>query len=698
MRQYLAGMSHLYFLCISLLFVLFSGEVNSQKLWDGGAGNNLWNDPWNWTGNSLPTATDDVFLDNTLVSSNYSIVLPASAVTVRTITIRPLLNRNIELVLPSFNVQVPGFTANGPGYGMSIFAGGVFRNASGSGSGNAVNIRDSIRISNGGRYIHNTTGGHVNVVQVLSAAPGTEEGIFELNIPTASSTLSLSGRRFGRLVMRAQAAGGSCNYTAAGIGRVLIRSHLELDTGVNLSLNLSDTIFVRGDFEQNRGTFNLGTTTRSAVLHVQQNFTQEEGGIITETGTGIHSIVMGGTSGIQLMSVRGSWNNQVAFIKDGGGTVLMKTALSLPYHFALRQGKIVTSDEWVLTLQAGCTIQADTLNATSCISGPLRKEGLNNSSFLFPVGDLVRLRWVFLEQANGSFTVEYSNDNPRTISNNVGSGIHHISAVEYWTIDATGSSPSSRIRLSFFDPHSGGVTDMRWLRVARLINGVWQNAGNTMYSGSPGSNGWVSSSTAGGFTANSRTFALASATSQENPLPLIDLAFELQRKRQMLEWKWQVQETEADADFFELQQSANGKDFITLKIISAQKGKRIYEEKMIPERILPYYRLRLRKHNSDLWYESVIKTILDIQPSESYFTAPTVANGSLRIYGFMKMRENCTMTIRDMQGRVLIMNKINMEKGTNAVALNVSQLYRGVYLMQLFRSGKLSYTSKFFKQ
>jgi len=220
-------MSHLSYLLSAFLFL--SAVSYAQKKWDGGGGNNQWNNALNWTGNTVPLSGENVVLDNSIFVANYTVMLPATAVTVKSVTITPAAGKTIELTLPAQNLQVPGFSANGPGYGLVLNTGATFRNSSGAGSGNAVRVLDSIRINNGGRYIHNSASSHSSNIQVLSAAGGTEAGILELNIPMASSTISLSGRTFGRLVLNAAAAGGTCNYTAVGTSRVMVRDNLELD-------------------------------------------------------------------------------------------------------------------------------------------------------------------------------------------------------------------------------------------------------------------------------------------------------------------------------------------------------------------------------------------------------------------------------------------------------------------------------------
>ena len=75
----------------------------------------------------MPIATDNVVLDNSIVLISYNVVLPSTAVTVKTITITPSAPKTIELTLPSTNIFLPGLTVSGPGYAMTINSGGTFR-------------------------------------------------------------------------------------------------------------------------------------------------------------------------------------------------------------------------------------------------------------------------------------------------------------------------------------------------------------------------------------------------------------------------------------------------------------------------------------------------------------------------------------------------------------------------------------------
>ncbi len=466
---------------------MLSLPLSAQKKWDGGGGDNQWSNALNWSGNTLPDIGDDVLLDNSVVSQGYNVLLPVTAVTVKTVTITPASGENIELTLPVENTLVPGLTIAGPGYGLIINNGGIFRNSSGASSGTPVIISDSIRINNNGRYVHNTPRGHSMNVDRLSAAPGTEKGILEFDIPDPSTTISLSGRIYGRLILSAAAHGAALNYTAAGTNSVLIRDNLELGEGVNFNLNFSDTIFINGDLKQEQGVFNLGNTNRSVVVVVKGNVDQEAEGIITESGAGKPVLSLAGT-GQQQINMRGTIENEVSFSINNPGGALLTAALILPYHISFIKGSITTSENNILKLLSGCSVSADTILNNSFINGPVIKEGLDNEDFLFPVGKGQNMRWLALNNATGNFTVEYFHSDPRLISNNVGDGIDHISGIEYWNISGNGSSSGATVKLSFNDPHSGGVTNLSHLRATRLVNGVWEDAGNAGFGGSPGSN------------------------------------------------------------------------------------------------------------------------------------------------------------------------------------------------------------------
>lgn len=231
-------------LILTYIAILCYTRSNSQtKLWDGGGGDSLWTTAANWTDNIVPNFNDKVQLDNAAIAGSYIVKLPAGSipVTIKSITLSPAAGNTIRLIIPSASTAAPAFTAFGPGYGILINDGGIFQNSSGLASGTSLMIADSIRINNGGRYIHNTRTVHAtNIVQLLSKAPGTENGTFEFDIPSGTGTLSMSNRVYGNLVLSSIAAGGSRTYTCSGSNPLTINGNLIINAGVTLSVDLAD--------------------------------------------------------------------------------------------------------------------------------------------------------------------------------------------------------------------------------------------------------------------------------------------------------------------------------------------------------------------------------------------------------------------------------------------------------------------------
>jgi hypothetical protein len=469
----------LYSLQPIFLFLLLNYvPVFSQYRWDGEAGDGQWMTARNWAGDALPGITDDVILDNAFVSGTYAVTLPGDngVVHIRSVTIAPGSGNNIELILPATNTAIPAFKLSGAVYGMVIENGGIFKNSSGADNGLPVEIADSIKINNGGRYIQNSDGSHAANVMVLSKVSGTEEGSFEFDIPSASSTVSLSGRTYGKLVFLSNAKNSKVTYTASGTNNISVKSDLYIGPGVTLSLNFSDTLYIGRDLIQQGGVINLGNSTRSLVTVINRHLTQSDSSVIYETGTSSHELVLAGNS-MQRIDCKGTIKNNVAVKMNNEAGASLMSSWALPYKLILVNGKIKTSPVNILKLLAGCDVAVDSLSDNSFIDGPVRKEGLSSATqFMLPVGKENTMRWMTLKNVSGNYSVEYFNSNPQQISKKYGAGINHVSQSGYWTIQADDSPvASASVELSFSGPNSGVGTSLATARVAKLDNGVWLN-------------------------------------------------------------------------------------------------------------------------------------------------------------------------------------------------------------------------------
>lgn len=531
----------------------------------------------NWSGGTLPQMTDDVLLDNRDMPLSFLVNLPDSAVIVRTIIINPSPGRNIELALPSTNKITNAFTVTGPGYGIELKAGAIFRNASGLSSGESLLIADSMIIHDGARYIHQTRASHANnILKFLSVAPGTELGIFDFDVPRASYTISISNRIYGSLELHSSAFGAIVNYTGSGANQLLVRGDLRIGPNVNISMALSGVngnVQVEGDFIQEGGQLNLASGSGiNTTLRVKGNLHQYAEAIITKTSPGNPFLELNGIRQ-QEIEMAGKIINQIGFRMNNKQGCLLKTSLILPWKLEMIQGAITTSASSLLILDSGCTISIDSSRMSgSYIDGPLRKLALNKEDhFLFPVGKDENLRWLELKESKGNYTVEYMHQNPAALNSITGPGLDHISKLEYWTIIADGSlNDHAKIELSFASVQSGGVTDPAYLNVAKFQTIQWVNAGHSGITGNPIQGSVISENT--DFVAN--FYTLASTLNMENPLPLTNIDLFIKQSSGKPVFRWTIKTTETPDHFVLYEQT--GSRYFKIVEIPAQEKKTDY--------------------------------------------------------------------------------------------------------------------------
>lgn len=255
------------------VLAMAAGTASGQRRWDGEAGDSLWQNARNWFPDGLPQRDDTVLLDHSLTPSDYRVQLPggSTAVVIRNLRIQPGPARRITLVLPSSNTAVPGLLVTDTGDGIRLDRGGLLRNASGAASGDPLQLNGRMRIADGATYVHNTVRGNAKVIDRLSQEPGTENGIFEFDVPgTSGYTVSLTGNTFGSLAFSAAAAGGGKSYSGSGTSNCVVRGSLRIGTGAGLTTTLTADILLSGDLQVD-GSLNLapatsGTTGRSLLL------------------------------------------------------------------------------------------------------------------------------------------------------------------------------------------------------------------------------------------------------------------------------------------------------------------------------------------------------------------------------------------------------------------------------------------------
>jgi len=273
-----------------------AGEAAAQRRWDGQGGDSLWQNARNWQPDGVPLREDTVLLDHTLTGHDYLVRLPAgqASVVLRSIRITPGAGGRITLLLPSDNTAAPALQLTDTGDCIRLDPGAILRNASGAAAGDPLQPGGRIRIADGATYVHNTARGNARIIDRLSQAPGTENGVFEFDVPgTAGYTVSLTGNTFGTLSFRASAAGAGKSYSGSGTSDLVIRGSLRIAAGAALTSTLTATIRLHGDLAVD-GLLNMapattGPTGRSLAFCGRQTQRLTGNGQIL-AGTGFRNI------------------------------------------------------------------------------------------------------------------------------------------------------------------------------------------------------------------------------------------------------------------------------------------------------------------------------------------------------------------------------------------------------------------------
>jgi hypothetical protein len=326
------------------------------------------------------------------------------------------------------------------------------------------------------------------------------------------------------------------------------------------------------------------------------------------------------------------------FTIDNAAGVTLSGPVTVNGNLNLQDGILNSTPTNLITQPATGTISSsasaytnlpysDFGGATSYVAGPYRKTGLSATALaIFPIGGAALHRPLFLRNVSGDFTVEYKQSNPRAVYGTArAAGIDHVSAVEYWLISASGG-PAGVVELSFYDPNSGGVTNMADLRVGRWDGSQWISEGNNGTAGTPGTNGSVTSNVVSGFSPG--VFTLASST-PNNPLPLKNIQLTAVPVAQQARLQWLVNSDNDVADYV-IEQSGDGLLFEAVKTIPASRSNiAVTYVHSVPLPGSPqHYRIKARLQNGQAAYSNIVVLTGDAQKIIIY---PNPVRSQLRV-------------------------------------------------------------------
>lgn len=687
---------------LMLYGLICSGETLK---WDGQASDGQWANELNWSTDRVPGPDDEVVLDNTFITGNYTVTLPSGnmLISIISLIIQPA-SSIIQCTLPASNTASPALLLNGIGDVFILHNGAVFRNASGASAGTPVTVTADgfFRINNGGHYIHQTTRGHTDfLVSRLSAADGTENGVFEFDVPgTASYTVSVSGRVFGQLVFSATSSGAVRTYTGAGINPVLIRGGLIIGANAIFSYGANtDTITIQGNSViEAGGVLNIANGSNSSTIRVKGDL--DNRGLITETGSSTSSSVIINGDVLQSITCTGNISQQVTMIMDNEAGLMLATPLHLSHGIQFRKGKIYSTTANMLSL--GVVASCSGGSGSGFVQGPMKKAG--TAAFTFPVGAGGIYAPVTIGTGgldSDEFIVEYKRANPQStpgLGNVYQFPINHISYVEYWNVIRSNGNSPRQLGLSV-SPYSFAY-NLQALVVARAENGQWISEGGVDHiPGVPQSPYVTGSFLSTGAVENFGSFTIGSLINQaQNPLPLPLEYFtaKLTEGRVQLNWRSGIcpmEKIRSELSFSEYNRVftdlffSSGNDTACAQAFTytpAGKGQH-------------YYRLKLKDEFGEIIFSKEIAVMIEQGRSESLYYLNVIRadnNGIELVAKFPK--GNSIFYVFDAGGRMMCLKERYTNGAEERIDLPVSHLSKGVYRL-IVVAGKEKFSVGFVK-
>lgn len=183
------------------------------------------------------------------------------------------------------------------------------------------------------------------------------------------------------------------------------------------------------------------------------------------------------------------------------------------------------------------------------------------------------------------------------------------------------------------------------------------------------------------------------------PLPISISNFNIQTENTHNRINWTT-ETENNNSHFDLQRSTNAKDFTTIASIpsKAMNGNSNVLLNYNYTDINPasgdnYYRLKQTDINGSFVYSEVLH-VVNSNSSSAIKVYPNPVTDVLNIELYSENALPLTLTLTDVQGRIVKKISSDLSIGMNSIAVDLKTLLTGIYTLQLYQGNNLIHTQK----
>lgn len=236
-------------------------------------------------------------------------------------------------------------------------------------------------------------------------------------------------------------------------------------------------------------------------------------------------------------------------------------------------------------------------------------------------------------------------------------------------------------------------SDPTWDIAGVLINGTFtqlsNNTGSINQSGTY-SGASVPAGTVIGFRVRAvdnimgtATFTISNFSAPNITLPVTLTNFTAIAANQWVRLDWAT-EKEENSNYFDVQHSVNGKDFVTIATVKAQTNSGTthpYSSVHVsPSAGINYYRLRMTDINGSFKYSKIVSAKIEAVISTTVFPNPVVDKLNVIYNAVSASKESFQLYTAD--GKLIKTVNVNILPGINTIEINTSGFSKGVYLLK----------------
>ena len=427
----------------------------------------------------------------------------------------------------------------------------------------------------------------------------------------------------------------------------------------------------------------------------------------------------GGTRGRYLLNMRFKKTTQTpinleASFNDlklnGGGDLTLSTPTKIKGVLTLNNGNIIASSINTLTLENTSSTAISGGSVSSHIIGPFDRITNSSVEYVFPVGDGNSYRPVYVtpnSNVSTTYSIEFNNTahtfNGNSSEQLCDTGLDHVAPESWWNISRIAGSADCFIGLNW--DATSGVDVPLDIRLAHWDGAKWENLGQTL-TGNDGSLGGESASagrvSSDALVTNFSPFNLGSSGSG-NPLPIDLLSFDVDCNNDEILVSFSIL-SQVNNDYFMIERSVDAVNWESIgHIEGAITTNHQFDYLFVdvkPHSGLSYYRLTQVDFDGqqNTYYPASANCYNELEtlPVHIY---PNPASDQLMIEIDLHnyQGDNSRFTIKDMTGKKVLSDYIEMNRGFNKYVIDINQLPSGVYFLSFNNTKEPIVTTRIIK-